>query len=309
MRVLVLAGGLSPERDVSLRSGRRVAEALRVARPDWEVSEADVDATLLESLSTHAPDAVVPLLHGAAGEDGSLRDLLDALGIAYVGANGASARVAFDKPVASTLLSGAGIDVPAFLVLPQTTFRELGAVRVMSAIGTHIGFPLVVKPTRGGSALGVAIVHDEGELPAALVGAFSYADTAMIQTCVSGTEIAASVIDVDGVPTALPLVEIVPDGALYDYNARYTAGTTEFFCPARVDETVAARVREVALRAHSLFGLRHVSRTDVIVDDAGRIWYLETNAAPGMTETSLLPQALVAAGLDAGETIANILTR
>lgn len=309
MRVLVLAGGLSPERDVSLRSGRRVAEALRVARPDWEVAEADVDAQLLDTLTSHAPDAVIPLLHGAAGEDGSLRDLLDALEIAYVGADGAGGRMAFDKPVASTLVRGAGVSVPEFLVLPQATFRELGAARVMSAIGAHIGFPLVVKPTRGGSALGVAIVQTEAELPAALVGAFSYADTAMIQAYVAGTEIAAGVIDIDGSPTALPLVEIVPDGALYDYTARYTAGTTEFFCPARVDDTVAARVQEVALRAHSLLGLRHLSRTDVIVDAAGTVWFLETNAAPGMTETSLLPQALTAAELDAGETIARIIAR
>jgi D-alanine-D-alanine ligase len=307
MRVLVLAGGLSPERDVSLRSGRRVAESLRVARPEWEIAEADVDSTLLDTLTSHPPDAVVPLLHGAAGEDGSLRDLLDALGIAYLGADGSGGRMAFDKPVASTLIRASGIDVPAFLVLPQTTFRELGAARVMSAIGAHIGFPLVVKPTRGGSALGVAIVHTESELPAALVGAFSYADTAMVQAYVGGTEIAAGVIDIDGAPTALPLVEIVPDGALYDYTARYTAGTTEFFCPARVEDSITARVHEVALRAHALLGLRHISRTDVIVDEAGRVWYLETNAAPGMTETSLMPQALSAAGLDAGETLARIL--
>ncbi len=309
MRVLVLAGGLSPERDVSLRSGRRVAEALRVARPEWEVAEADVDAQLLDTLTRQSPEVVVPLLHGAAGEDGSLRDLLDALGIAYVGTDGAGGRMAFDKPVASTLVRGAGVSVPAFLVLPQATFRELGAARVMSAIGAHIGFPLVVKPTRGGSALGVAIVQTEAELPAALVGAFSYADTAMVQAFVGGTEIAAGVIDINGVPTALPLVEIVPDGALYDYTARYTAGTTEFFCPARVDDSVAARVQEVALRAHGLLGLRHLSRTDVIVDAAGTVWFLETNAAPGMTETSLMPQALAAAELDAGETIARIIAR
>lgn len=307
MRVLVLAGGLSPERDVSLRSGRRVAESLRLARPEWEIAEADVDSTLLDTLTSHPPDAVVPLLHGAAGEDGSLRDLLDALGIAYLGADGSGGRMAFDKPVASTLIRASGINVPAFLVLPQTTFRELGAARVMSAIGAHIGFPLVVKPTRGGSALGVAIVHTESELPAALVGAFSYADTAMVQAYVGGTEIAAGVIDIAGAPTALPLVEIVPDGALYDYTARYTAGTTEFFCPARVEDSITARVHEVALRAHALLGLRHISRTDVIVDEAGRVWYLETNAAPGMTETSLMPQALSAAGLDAGETLARIL--
>ena len=306
-RILVLSGGLSPERDVSLRSGRRVAEALRSARPDWEVNESDVDAGLLPYLTEQRPDCVIPLLHGAAGEDGALRDVLETLDIAFVGSDAAASRLAFDKPVASSLISGTGIAVPEFVVLPQSTFRELGAPAVMKAVGDRIGFPLVVKPTRGGSALGVSIVKSERDLPPAMVSAFAYGETAMIQRFITGTEIAVGVIDSEGGPRALPAVEIVPELGMYDYHARYTAGTTEFFCPARLDDQVAAAVSDVALTAHTALGLGDFSRTDVIVDAEGTVWFLEVNVAPGMTETSLLPQAISAAGLSVGEVIASFV--
>lgn len=307
MHVLVLSGGLSPERDVSLRSGRRVAEALRVAQPDWEVNEADVDDSLLTWLSSHRPDAVIPLLHGSAGEDGSLRDVLETLGLDYLGSSAAASRMAFDKAVANTLVSGFDIAVPEFVVLPQTLFRELGASAVMTAVGDRLGFPLVVKPLRGGSALGVSIVHNASELPAAMVSAFSYGDTAMIQRFIAGTEIAACVIEAPE-PRVLPLVEIVPPGDLYDYNARYTAGTTEFFCPARLSSDDTQRVNELALTIHAALGLEDYSRTDVILDAEGTLWFLEVNVAPGMTETSLMPQAIAAAELDMGEVLAGLIS-
>ena len=306
-QVLVLSGGLSPERDVSLRSGRRVAEALRGARPAWEVAEADVDAGLLPRLRENRPDCVVPLLHGSAGEDGALRDVLETLDIAFVGSDASASRLAFDKPVASSLVSGTGIAVPEFVVLPQSTFRELGAPAVMQAVGERIGFPLVVKPTRGGSALGVSVVRDERDLPPAMVSAFAYGETAMIQRFVAGTEIAVGVIDTPDGPQALPAVEIVPESGVYDYHARYTAGATEFFCPARLPEDVAAAVADVALTAHTALGLSDLSRTDMLVDSGGTVWFLEVNVAPGMTETSLLPQAITAAGLSVGEVIASFI--
>ena len=302
--ILVLSGGLSPERDVSLRSGRRVAEALRAARPDWEVTEADVDASLLANLREHRPDCVVPLLHGAAGEDGALRDVLETLDISFVGSDSSACRLAFEKPVASSLISGTGIAVPEFVVLPQSTFRELGAPMVMEAVAERIGFPMVVKPTRGGSALGVSIVRTAQDLPPAMVSAFAYGDTAMIQRFIAGTEVAVSVIDGTDGPRALPAVEIVPEGALYDYHARYTAGTTEFFCPARLNDDTTAAAHEVALTVHVALGLSDLSRTDVIIDADGTVWFLEVNVAPGMTETSLMPQAITAAGLSVGEVVA-----
>lgn len=312
LHVLVLAGGLSPERDVSLRSGRRAAEALRRARPDWEITEADVDAGLLGLLSAHRPDCVVSMLHGAAGEDGSLRDLLESLEIPFLGSDARSSRLAFDKPVASTIVERLGVQVPEFMVLPQSTFRELGAASVMAAVVARIGLPLVVKPTSGGSALGISVVRDAADLPSALVGAFSYADTAMIQAYVSGTEVAVCVVDAissddDPNPQVLPLIEICPPEGIYDYAARYTAGTTEFFCPARLADDVAEAVRAAAVTVHEGLGLVDWSRSDVIVDGSGTVWFLEVNVAPGMTETSLMPQAISAAGSDAGDVIAALV--
>jgi len=307
MHVVVLAGGLSTERDVSLRSGRRVAEALRTARPDWEVLTLDVDASLIGRLHAHRPDCIIPMLHGAAGEDGALRDVLASLDLAFVGSTAAASRLAFDKPVAKQLAAAAGIRTPAAVAMPQSTFRELGAGGVLDAITTHLDLPLVVKPTRGGSALGTSIVHAASDLPAAMVGAFAYGDVVMLEQFVVGTEVAVGVFERDDDLLALSAVEIVPDGGFYDYAARYTAGTTEFFCPARLSDEVAVAAQAVALDVHALLGLRDWSRTDLIVDADGVAWFLEVNVAPGMTETSLFPQALSAADLTMGSVTAELV--
>lgn len=306
MHVLVLAGGLSAERDVSLRSGRRVAEALRAERPDWEVQLGDVDAGLLERLADHRPDVIIPLLHGAAGEDGALRDVLECLEIPFVGSTAATSRLAFDKPVAKQLVRDAGLRTPACVAMPQSTFRELGATGVLKAVVSRIGLPMVVKPARGGSALGASIVHDAADLPAAMVGAFAYGDVVLMEQYIAGTEVAVGVFERDGDILALPGVEIVPPGELYDYAARYTAGTTEFFCPARLTEEQEMQAQAMALNVHVLLGLRDWSRTDLIIDSAGDAWFLEVNAAPGMTETSLVPQALSAADLALGDVMADL---
>jgi D-alanine-D-alanine ligase len=188
--------------------------------------------------------------------------------------------------------------------LPHSTFRELGAAAVLDALLREVGLPAVVKPARGGSALGTSVVHAAGDLPAAMVNAFAYGDVAMIETYVAGVEVSVAVIDTGDGPSALPAVEIVPDSGVYDYAARYTAGTTQFYVPARVESDVAA----VALRAHEVLGLRDWSRSDLIVAD-GRVWFLEVNVAPGMTETSLVPQALAADGRDLGVQMAVLVRR
>lgn len=300
MHVLVLSGGLSAERDVSLRSGRRVAEALRLECPDWEVAEHDVDGSLLERLRVHRPDCIIPLLHGAAGEDGALRDVLESLRIPFVGSTAAACRLAFDKPVAKQLAREAGVDTPDSVAIPQSTFRELGAAQVLAAVVDKLGLPLIIKPTRGGSALGASLVRDAEQLPAAMVGAFAYGDVVLMERYVHGTEVAVSVFERDEDLLALESVEIIPPGDLYDYDARYTAGTTEFYVPARLTDDQALAAQRTALNMHLLLGLRDWSRTDMIIDESGRAWFLEVNVAPGMTETSLLPQALVAAGESLG---------
>ena len=306
MHILVLAGGLSPERDVSIRSGRRVADALRSTRPEFSVEESDVDATLLTRLANDRPDCVLLELHGAAGEDGSIRDVLDALHIPFVGASAEASRIAFEKPVASALLAQAGVHVPTSMSLPHATFRELGAAAVMDAIVAKLGLPIIVKPSKGGSALGASVVREASELPAAMVGAFAYGEVAFVEQFIAGTEIAVGVLDTADV-IALPAVEIVPDGGFYDYQARYTAGSTEFFVPARLEAATLTAAADVALTAHRSLRLRDWSRSDLIVDRDGCVWFLEVNVAPGMTETSLYPQALAAAGLDVGSVTATLV--
>ncbi|NKY38460.1 D-alanine--D-alanine ligase [Cellulomonas septica] len=297
-RVAVLAGGLSHERDVSLRSGRRVAEALRSV--GVEVSIHDVDSDLVPALGDLRPDLVWPLLHGASGEDGSVRDVVQLLGLRLLGTGPRASRVAWSKPIAKTIVARAGLATPEFVTLPQSLFRELGAGRVLDTVVTRLGLPLVVKPSRGGSALGVNLVTSADDLPRAMVDCFAYSDTALIERAVVGTEVAVSVVDTGDGPVALPPVEIVTDGA-YDYDARYNPGRVEYFIPARLDDDAATAVREAAVTAHRSLGLTRLSRTDLIVDDEGQAWFLEVNVAPGMTETSLLPQAAEGAGHNLGD--------
>lgn len=291
--VLVLAGGLSHERDVSLRSGRRVAEALRST--GLEVVLHDVDADLLAFLRETRPDVVWPLLHGASGEDGSVRDVLDMVGVPYVGTDPRASRVVWNKPIAKAVLLDAGLATPDYVTLPQSLFRDLGAQPVLDTIVRRLGLPLVVKPTEGGSALGVTVVARAEDLARAMVECFAYGETALIEQAISGVELAVSVLDGPDGPEALPAVEIVAARG-YDYAARYVAGETEFFAPARLSTNQAALVADVAVQAHQALHLRHLSRTDLIVDAFGTAHVLEVNVAPGMTETSLLPQAVAASG-------------
>ncbi|WP_067816803.1 D-alanine--D-alanine ligase family protein [Actinomadura kijaniata] len=303
--VVVLAGGLSHEREVSLRSGRRVADALRSL--DVPVELRDADATLLDSLARDTPDAVFPVLHGAAGEDGSVRGVLELLGIPYVGARPDACRVAWDKPTAKAVVRRAGLNTPASIALPRETFHDLGAASVMDRILAHLGLPLFVKPTRGGSALGTSVIREAADLPAAMVACFGYGDAALIERHIEGTEVAVSVIERDGEPHALPAVEIVTPNGRYDYTARYDSGDTEFVTPARLDPEAAARATEAAVTAHRALGLRDLSRTDLIVSPSGEVHFLEVNVAPGMTETSLLPRAIAAAGLNLADVCRDLL--
>ncbi|NDL57885.1 D-alanine--D-alanine ligase family protein [Phytoactinopolyspora mesophila] len=303
--VLVLAGGLSHERDVSLRSGRRVAEALREIGVD--VSQRDADADLLSTLVSEPPAVVFPLLHGTQGEDGAIQEVLTLAGIPYVGSPPGSCRQTFDKPVAKGLLEAAALKTPPGAVLSQATFRDLGAAALLDALVARLGLPLIVKPARGGSSLGTSVVTEAESLPSAMVECFAYGQAAMIEQKIDGTEIAVSVVDTGSGPKALPAVEIVAESGTYDYHARYTAGTTEYFVPARLGDAVAQTVADAAVKAHRALGLRDLSRTDMIVDHHGTPWLLDVNVAPGMTETSLLPQAVRAAGIGLGDLVRDLL--
>lgn len=303
--VVVLSGGLSHERDVSLRSGRRVALALRSR--GIEVVESDVDSNLV-GLLTSLPGAVVfPVLHGEAGEDGALREVLALLKVPFVGSGGSACRVAFDKSIATTVVAEAGIPTPTQVALPHEIFRELGAQALMAALAERIGYPMMVKPSRGGSALGVSKVTGPEELPSAMVGAYAYGSVAVIEQFVEGTEVTVTVADRGQGPAALPAVEIRPESGVYDYAARYTAGATRFLCPAEIEASVAQACAELALRVHDVLGLRDLSRTDLIITPAGQPVFLEVNVAPGMTETSAVPLAVEAAGWSLGKMCADLV--
>ncbi|WP_210508049.1 D-alanine--D-alanine ligase [Naasia sp. SYSU D00057] len=302
--VLVLAGGISHERDVSLRSGRRVADAL--LERGWRVTVREPDAQLLGSLATGEWDIVWPALHGASGEDGALLALLESSGTRFVGSDHRAARLAWDKPVAKTLVANAGGVTPHGIALSRDTFRELGAPAVLEMLRSSFPLPLVVKPSRGGSAQGVGIVRETDALPRAMVDAYTYGDDVLVEHHIAGTEVAVGVVDTGHGPRALPAVEIVPVAGDYDFAARYNAGETRFFAPARISEAGARNAAELALLAHRALGLRHYSRTDMIIDGEDRAWFLEVDVIPGLTETSLLPLAVEAEGETLGEVYESI---
>lgn len=304
MKVMILAGGLSHERDVSIRSGRRVWEALE--ERGIKAAVHDVDTNLLPNLQSLEDTVVWPLLHGASGEDGSLQALLELVDAPFVGTGSREARVAWVKPVAKAVFARAGVSTPEYVTLPQSLFREVGAENVMAALLAKYALPLVVKPARGGSALGVSLVTDKNSLAQAMVHCFAYGDMAMIEQAIPGTEVAVSVIGQGDDASVLPAVEIVCDGP-YDYDARYNPGRVEYFAPARLDAAQVKTVEEAALAVHRTMGLRDLSRIDMILDSVGTAQVIDINIAPGMTETSLFPQAVEASGRELGELYAQIV--
>lgn len=302
LNIAVLSGGISHERDVSLRSGRRVADALTGL--GHKVTLIDPEAGLLSKLTELAPDVIWPVLHGATGEDGALLALLDSSPVPHVGSHGESAGLAWHKPTAKALVRRAGFATPDSVALTKETFRDLGAASVLEHLLRALPLPLVVKPAQGGSAQGVTIVDAATDLPRAMVDAYTYADVALVERKVDGTEVAVTVLDTGDGPVALPAVEIVPRSGVYSFEARYNAGETLFYTPARISEASAARLAETAVAIHTLLGLRHLSRIDLIVDSEGTPWFLEANVLPGLTETSLAPQSVEAGGRSLGSVYA-----
>ncbi|WP_300765775.1 D-alanine--D-alanine ligase [uncultured Bifidobacterium sp.] len=295
--VLIVCGGLSHERDVSLSSGHRVGGFLEEA--GWKVAFHDMDGDLLSYLSSSAtrPDIVWPLLHGANGEDGSIRDILEMEGLPYIGSRAKASRTAWSKPIAKNVVRKlGGLSTPHSVTLPESMFRELGATKVIDLLVHSLGLPLFVKPTMGGSALGCTFVSDADKLPEAMVTCFAYGDVALVEQAVQGTEVSVSVLEVNGDLIVLPPLEIDTPNGTYDYDARYTPGPTDFYVPARLSADILEATETAALTAHKTLSLRDISRTDFIVDHDGVPQFLESNVTPGMTDTSLLPQAAIAAG-------------
>jgi len=304
MKVAVLAGGRTPERDVSLRSGHRVAHALTERGFDAFVLDPG-EAPLVEALRERTPDICYLALHGKEGEDGTVQRLLDLLEIPYTGTAPFDCEVAFDKILAKDALARAGVSTPNWVVIEGWALRDLGAGAALGRAVERVGLPCVVKPSRSGSALGVGFVEREQDLPAAVMAALAFAGAAVVEAKVEGSEVAVGVVGTP--PEPLPPIEIVPKDGVFDYAARYTAGATEYFAPARLSPEVAATCTADALRAVDGLHLRDVTRVDMIVDAEGRPWVLEVNVSPGMTETSLLPMAATAAGWSLGELCERVL--
>jgi D-alanine-D-alanine ligase len=301
MKVAVLKGGRSLERGVSLRSGARVEDALE--RIGHEVVSLDLGSDLVQRLSDDRPDVAFIALHGPDGEDGTAQELLEILGIPYTGPGVAACARCMDKVLAKHELREAGIPTPDWFAFNATAFRELGAAETLGQIEDRLGFPLVVKPAAQGSALGVRFASARDEVPQALVSAFSYDDRVLLERYVRGRDLAVSVLG--GEP--LPILEAIPrESDLYDFEARYEIGRTEFVCPADLDGAAEEAVTQAALRAYEALGCAGFPRVDLMLGAEGPA-VLEVNAIPGLTDTSLLPQAAEAAGLEFEQLVERIL--
>jgi len=298
VNIAVIAGGRTPERDVSLRGGHRVLGAVHELGHDAALIDPG-EVSLTEALHERSPDLCYLTLHGKEGEDGTVQRLLGLLGVGYTGTAPFHREVAFDTLLAKDGMTRAGVRTPAWAPIEGSALRDLGGGAALGRAMERVGSPCVVKPSRSGSALGMSMVSREADLPAAVMAALSFSAGALVETAIVGTEVAVGVIGSPG--EALPAVEIVAKGGAYDYAARYTAGATEYFAPARLDDEVAAACRDAAMDAWNALHLRDVTRVDLMVDDDGVPWVLEVNVAPGMTETSLLPMGASAAGMSVPE--------
>jgi D-alanine-D-alanine ligase len=314
MRVAVLKGGRSLERQVSLRSGAWVQDALE--RLGHEVLPIDVGPDLVTQLTNTRPDVAFVALHGRDGEDGTVQELLEVLGIPYTGSGVSACIRAADKVLAKHAMRDHGIPTPDFYAFNETALGALGAAQALPAIEDRLEFPIVVKPARQGSALGIKFARTPADVPTALVAAFSYDRKVLLERYVTGRELAISILeDADPAhpPLALPIVEAVPEQEdFYDFESRYEIGRTRFVCPAELDDGVAERASQIALDTYALLGCAGFARVDLMLDSVSdpsqpELYVLEVNTVPGLTETSLLPQAAEAAGISFDEFVERVL--
>ena len=306
-RVALLKGGRSLERNISLRSAAQVQDALE--RLGHEVAGIDVGPDLVERLEAAQADVAFVALHGRGGEDGTVQELLELVGLPYTGSGPAACIRCMDKVVAKHAMRDAGIPTPDFYAFSETAFRDLGAAKALPAIEARLDFPIVVKPAGQGSALGIKFAASAADVPGALIAAFSYDTKVLLERHVAGRDLAVSVIEGPDGPEALPLVEAIPrEEDFYDFEARYEIGRTDFRCPAEVGEETTLRAQELAVAVYRLLGCYGFARVDLMLEEAtGELEVLEANAIPGLTETSLLPQAAEAAGIDFDALIERVL--
>jgi len=292
VRIAVLSGGKSAEREVSLRSGAQVAKALRGRGHD--VTSVDLDADTWDVLRDGGFECVFNALHGRLGEDGTVQGMLELLGLPYTGSGVLASALCMDKARAGKVMAGAGLRVPEF---EEMEIKEGVAGDLVDRLVARFGLPVVVKPVREGSTIGLTIARDADAVAGGLVLAARYDRRVLVQRFATGTEITVGVLATPEVQV-LPTLEIVSDNPVYDYDAKYTAGKSHHIIPARIPESAQKAAAEVAAQAFTELGCSGMARVDIIVDAAGIPWVLEVNTVPGLTEVSLLPDAARAAGIE-----------
>jgi len=301
MKVAVLKGGRSLERGVSLKSAARVEDALDAL--GHETLPLDVGSDLVGRLRQERPEVAFIALHGPGGEDGTVQELLEILGIPYTGPGVAACGRCMDKVAAKHELREAGLPTPDWAAFNSTAFGELGAADALDEIEDRLAFPLVVKPAAQGSSLGVEFAADRAKVPAALVAAFSYDDRVLLERYVEGRELAVSVLGSE----ALPVVEALPrQEDFFNFEARYEIGRTEYVCPAELGSEETAEVQEIALGTYETLACSGFARVDLILGEDGPT-VLEVNAIPGLTDTSLMPMAAEAAGVEFEQLVERII--
>lgn len=302
-KIAVLKGGHSLERNISLKSGARVEKAL--GELGYAVEGIDVDERLVKRLKEMKPDAAFIAMHGRSGEDGTVQELLDILGIPYTGSDVLPSIRCMDKVLSKHTFVADGIPTPPFYAFNRDAFQELGAVDAMPIVAEALGFPIVVKPAAQGSALGIRFAGTVEELPAALISAFSFDSKVLLEQYVKGRELAVSILGRE--PRVLPIVEVIPKTEFFDFESRYTMGKTDYVVPAELADETRAQAQEISLRAFKALGCSGFGRVDLILSADGTLNVLEINTIPGFTETSLMPMAAKAVDIGFKELVEEIL--
>lgn len=303
--IAVLMGGRSLEREISLKSGHRVYGALK--KLGYNAIKLDMDESIVGNLTSRKIDLAYIALHGKDGEDGTIQEILELLNIPYTGPGVYSNILSFDKIISKQILISHNIPTPPFYFLNESSFRELGASKLLPLAIEKLGLPLVIKPSAQGSALGVKIARNQEDIPDAIISALGYSKKVIIEKFIYGTELAVSIIGKDS-PQILPVVEIVPEKDFFDFESRYSPGKTNYFVPARLPQSLTEKVKETAAHVHNALKCSKLSRVDIILDKKEKIPYvLELNTSPGMTDTSLLPMAAEEAGISFEELVEKII--
>lgn len=293
IRVAVLMGGRSAEREVSLNTGHQVSQALLGL--GFDVVQIDTgDEEFVTELAGERAEVAFICLHGRFGEDGTVQGLCELLELPYVGSGVLASALAIDKVKSKQIFELAGLPTPDYAVLQRRSLFDVDAL--VEALGEKT----VVKPANEGSSVGMAIVHDSTELQGAIEEAFRHDSVVLVERFIPGVEVTVGVLGNEEV-TALPPLEIVPKHEFYDYESKYVPGMSKHIMPPRISEAAQEECRRLAIEAHRVLGCRGISRADTIVAEDGRVWLLEVNTIPGMTPTSLVPDAAREAGIEFGQ--------